>query len=181
MTSTALRIFNYCLTYSFLPATALIFFFTVGCQPQILESKAPFFTITTYETEFYEKGNLFELDSNSEKPTVINFWFPSCPPCVKEMPDIDSVYRLYKDQVDVVGVQMIGLDSVSDGSDFVRKAAIGYAVGPDEDGSIAVNYGVTGFPTTIFVDSERQIFKSWQGEIKSEQLKKILDTLVRIK
>ena len=50
-----------------------------------------------------------------------------------------------------------------------------------EDGSIAVNYGVTGFPTTIFVDSERQIFKSWQGEIKSEQLKKILDTLVRIK
>ena len=104
----------------FLPFSKLFFFF-VGCQPQILESEAPFFAITTYETEFYEKGNVFELDGNSEKPTVINFWFPSCPPCVKEMPDIDSVYRLYKDQVDVVGVQMIGLDSVSDGSDFVRE------------------------------------------------------------
>jgi len=180
MTSRTLRIFNYFFTNSFLPTTALIFFFSVGCQPQILESEAPFFAITTYETEFYEKGNVFELDGNSQKPTVINFWFPSCPPCVKEMPDIDSVYRLYKDQIDVVGVQMIGLDSVSDGSDFVREAAIGYAVGPDKDGSIAVNYGVTGFPTTIFVDSERQIFKSWQGEIKSEQMKEILDTLVRV-
>ena len=174
-----MRIFNYFHKYGLLLATTL-FFLCVACQSQLVNPKAPYFSITTYETKFYKEGTTFNLDDNSKKPLILNFWFPSCPPCVKEMPDIDSVYRLYRDKVDVVGIQLIGLDSVSDGSDFVTESAISYAVGPDNDGSIAVDYGVTGFPTTVFIDSERNIYKSWQGEIKAEQLRKIIDTLLKI-
>ena len=178
MTSRKTNVFNNYLINLFLSGTVLVFLVAVGCGPINPNSKAPYFSLQTYETEFYEKGTTFELDHDSNKPLVINFWFPSCPPCVKEIPEIDSVYRQYKNKVDVVGVQMIGLDSVSDGSDFVRDSGIGYAVGPDSDGSIAVDYGITGFPTTVFLDSDKNIYKSWQGEIKMEQIKTILETLV---
>ena len=121
------------------------------------------------------------LDESISKPIIINFWFPSCPPCVEEMPDINEIYRDNKANVDVLGIQLIGLDSPSDGQEFVNDISIAYAVGPDLDGSIAVNYSVHLFPTTIFVDQNADIARSWQGIISKDEMQTIIDSITDVK
>ena len=73
------------------------------------------------------------------------------------MPEINNLYKEHKNDVEVVGIQLVGLDSVDDGKNFVKDTSISYAVGSDPDGSISVAYGVSGFPTTFFIDSFRII------------------------
>ena len=139
------------------------------------------FEVDLLRTEDYPTGGQFVLDEYISKPIVINFWFPSCPPCVKEMPDINEIYRDNKANVDVLGIQLIGLDSPSDGQEFVDDIGITYAVGADLDGSIAVNYSVHLFPTTIFVNQEGNITRSWQGIISKNEMQTIINSITDIK
>ena len=87
-------------------------------------------------TKDYPDGGRFVLGDSISKPIIINFWFPSCPPCVEEMPDLNEFYHANKTNVDVLGIQLIGLDSLSDGQEFVSNMNIAYAVGPDLDLSL---------------------------------------------
>ena len=96
------------------------------------------------------------------------------------MPDLNEFYHANKTNVDVLGIQLIGLDSLSDGQEFVNNMNIAYAVGPDLDGSIAVNYSVHMFPTTIFVDQTGHITRSWQGIISKNEIEAILNSITDI-
>ena len=97
------------------------------------------------------------------------------------MPHINEIYHDNKADVDVLGIQLIGLDSPSDGQEFVNDMGIAYAVGPDLDGSIAVNYSVHLFPTTIFVDQNADIARSWQGIISKDEMQTIINSITDIK
>ena len=74
------------------------------------------------------------------------------------MPEINNLYKEHKNDVEVVGIQLVGLDSVDDGKNFVKDTSISYAVGSDPDCSISVAYGVSGFPTTFFIDSKGDVY-----------------------
>ncbi|MGB6087951.1 MAG: TlpA disulfide reductase family protein [Candidatus Binataceae bacterium] len=63
-------------------------------------------------------GQRFNLAQARGKVVIINFWATWCPPCRKEMPALDAVYRRYHDQ----GLDMIGLsaDRSRDRSDVLK-------------------------------------------------------------
>ena len=37
----------------------------------------------------------FDLSRHEGKPVVINFWFPSCPPCRAEIPNFEHAYQTW--------------------------------------------------------------------------------------
>lgn len=47
-----------------------------------------------------------KINSNSlkGKPTLINFWFTSCKPCIEEMPVLNSVKRTLGDSVNFIAI-----------------------------------------------------------------------------
>ena len=51
------------------------------------EDTAPDFELTLFGTGTREKGETLKMSDLRGQPVVLNFWFPSCPPCVAEMPD----------------------------------------------------------------------------------------------
>ena len=162
-------------------SVATILLMIAGCslidRPQV----APSFTIELYSTTDHAKGDIFNLEQQQGSPTFINFWFPSCPPCVAEMPQFNKFYMQNKNEVNVVAVQLIGLDSMEDGQKFVDDKSIDFAVGPDTTGKVSVDYQISVYPTTIFVDSEGNIAEYWQGEINAEELEQKLTNLQRSK
>ena len=58
---------------------------------------------------------------------VLNFWATWCPPCVKEMPELDRFHRTFAPQ----GWQVVGLaiDGPTPVRDFLRRVPVGFPIG----------------------------------------------------
>jgi len=156
----------------------IILLISVACSETTSTSYS--FELTLYETKDYSDGQKYVFNPEDKKPTVVNFWFPSCPPCISEMPDIDSIYLEYKNHIDVIGIQLIGIDSVSDGKRFVSEGEFSYAIGGDLEGDIVVRYDVALFPTTLFIDQTGTVVKSWQGIITKPEMEKIINSMINV-
>ena len=139
---------------------------------------APDFTLTLYGTETRQAGETLRLSELKGKPVVLNFWFPSCPPCVAEMPEFERVFQNHRTYgVEFVGVQLVGIDTAEDGQKFVDETGVTYALGPDED-DIITKYKVSGFPMTVFIDKEQNIVRRWQGVLNEEKMEEILSEIL---
>ena len=138
-------------------------------------SRAPDFEVVTFGNEDNVKGEVVRLSQFFGQPVVVNFWFPSCPPCRAEMPDLEEAYQAHKsDGVVFIGVELLGLDSAKDGQDFVDEVGVSYAIGPDEKGSIIRAYKVVSFPTTVFLDKEHNTSKKWAGILTGGKLEELI-------
>ena len=149
---------------------------SVACASQdAATDSAPDFSLALYGADGRAEGETLQMSNLEGQPVVMNFWFPSCPPCVAEMPDLERVYQKHKaDGVEFIGVQLVGLDTVADGKDFIREMGITYPVGADEDGGIVQAYGITGFPTTVFIDGNQSIVRKWSGVLTEEKLEELV-------
>ena len=142
------------------------------------EKAAAEFKISLYDTLGFESGQIQKFPRGTSKIHVVNFWFPSCPPCIAEMPELNKFYLEYKDTVEVTAIQLIGLDSVEDGQQFVTNKNIAFAVGADLDGKITTDYKVSVFPSTFFISPDGNITKTWQGQITAEELKEFVAPMI---
>ena len=143
---------------------------------------APDFELTLFGNADHESGETIRLSDLAGQPVVLNFWFPSCPPCVAEMPDFEMAYQQYKDEgVQFIGIQLVGLDSVDDGQEFVRRLNVNYHLGPDRQGDkmgdIVMDYGISGFPTTIFIDRDQNVRRRWTGAVNLEKLEELIQEI----
>ena len=107
------------------------------------------------------------------KPIILNFWAGLCPPCRAEMPDLQAFYEDYKDRVTLVGIdlgQFTRLGNQQDAIELLKELSITYPAGSTTDVSVVKNYSILGMPTTVFIDAEGSIFKSWTGALNRETL-----------
>jgi thiol-disulfide isomerase/thioredoxin len=72
-------------------------------------------------------GQLLALSSWRGKPIVLNFWATWCPPCLKEMPEIDRFAKQFMAQ----GGQVLGLavDNPSAVAAYLARTPVSYTIG----------------------------------------------------
>ena len=72
-------------------------------------------------------GGELRLADFRGKPLLINFWATWCPPCVKEMPDLDRFHRDFAAR----GWSVIGLaiDSPSSVREFLHRVPVRFPIG----------------------------------------------------
>lgn len=131
------------------------------------KTSAPDFTVLDYN------GNEVNLSDFKGKPVVINFWATWCYYCKEEMPDFDLAYEKYPD------VEFLMINATDGYQETIESAKAyyedeGYSFNIYFDTEMdAVNtYGITGFPTTIFVDAEGNIITGASGMLDLETLEK---------
>jgi len=100
-------------------------------------------------------GTAFAAADLIGRPLVVNFWFSTCPPCAKELPDFAEVDREFGDEVRFVGVNT--LDSVPVMERFAGERGVEYELYRDEFAELTNAIGATAFPVTIFVTSDGTI------------------------
>ena len=106
-------------------------------------------------------------------PMVVNFWFSTCPPCAKELPDFAEVHRELGDDVRFVGVNTI--DSVAVMERFAGERGVEYELYRDEFAELTNGIGAAAFPVTIFVTSDGVIVEQ-TGVLEADDLRtKIAD------
>ena len=139
---------------------------------------APDFELVLFGNDNHTKGEVLKLSDLRGRPVVVNFWFPSCPPCRVEMPDFEESFQKHGADVEYIGVQQLGLNSAEEGQDFIlNEVPVNYAVGPDA-GSIIRDYKVIGFPTTVFMDKDHRVVRAWTGALNAEKLEELVQELI---
>ena len=123
-----------------------------GRDPQEVASPligrpAPEWTLTTLD------GERLSSDDLAGRPYLLNFWASWCiPACVDEHPVLAEAHDRHADELVVVGV--LYQDEPAAAEAFLaRYGDAGYEHVVDEEGRLAIEYGVTGPPETFFVDA----------------------------
>ena len=152
-----------------------------GEEDEVLRASdaSPDFELELFSNDNYKAGERLKLSELVGTPVLVNFWFPSCPPCRLEMPDFQKTYEDHGNKVQFIGVQTIGFDSIDDGQNFVKELGISYAIGPDADGSILKSYKVSHFPTTFFLDSQHREVRKWSGPLNKAKLEELIQELLQ--
>jgi cytochrome c-type biogenesis protein len=114
---------------------------------------------------------------------ALNFWASWCPPCKEEMPLIQQMrtdLRANGEQIEVVG---IGLkrDYDENARAFIQEAGATFPVGRDlagadeVHGTIETTYGVSNYPTTIFIRPDGKVDSIHIGELTAEDFSNAVD------
>jgi peroxiredoxin len=89
------------------------------------------------------------------KVVLVNFWATWCPPCRKEMPDLQALYDKYKDQGFVV--LSISDEEVAKVSPFITERNISYPVLLDPGRKVNDAFVVEGIPKSFVYDREGKL------------------------
>lgn len=112
---------------------------------------APDFALTTLE------GERVQLSDLRGSPVIVNFWATWCPPCRAEMPELEAVWRQYKD----AGLVLLGVDQAESANVVAQYArgALGVTFPILLDTNLVVRdqYAVRALPTTVFIDAAGRI------------------------
>lgn len=141
-------------------------------EPQ--PSAAPDFTV--YDRE----GNSRSFSEFKGKPVILNFWASWCGPCVSEMPEFQSFYEQYGEEIHFVLVNLTDghQETVETASGFVDDQGYTFPVYFDTDVDAAMKYGVSAVPVSYFIDAEGY-FVAWaQGALTEEMLQQGVDLLL---
>ena len=132
------------------------------------------FALTTFDREE------FRLSEQRGNVVVINFWYPSCPPCRDEMPAFQEAWEQYQGR----NVRFIGLfvpqgfDTEESARDFVDELGLTFTFATDVRAGVAQAYAVQYFPTTYFIDQAGRVHLMEISRMDVDRLTEILDDLL---
>jgi peroxiredoxin len=89
------------------------------------------------------------------KVVLVNFWATWCPPCRKEMPDLQALYDKFKDQGFVV--LAISDEEASKVAPFIEERKISYPVALDPGQKVHELYQVEGIPKSFVYDRDGKL------------------------
>lgn len=144
------------------------------------------------DKDIYRAGDLapdFELvqiNENNELETIrlsdlrgkgvmLNFWATYCPPCEKEMPYMESLYPKYKDDIEIVAVNLDQSELVI--HRFIDKYDLTFPVVHDTKSDIMDLYKVKPLPSTFFIDPNGVIVDKVEGALTLERLEEYFQAI----
>jgi thiol-disulfide isomerase/thioredoxin len=116
----------------------------------LLNTQAQVFNLKTI------KGKKYSLSKLKGKTIVINYWFPACSPCVREIPDLNQVVEKYKNNKNVVflAISVVGNEEVV--TQFVKRKKFEYQI-VATDFTLAKKQGIQLYPTNLIIDKTGKI------------------------
>ena len=137
---------------------------------------APDFTLTD------QYGVKHTLSDYRGKVVFLNFWATWCPPCRREMPDIQVLYEETKDSDDS-GVVILGVAFPENGKEkdvegireFLMENGYTYPVLMDTEKELILPYYVTAYPMTYLIDRDGRLF----GYVPGMMTKDMMEDAIR--
>ncbi len=127
-------------------------------------------------------GNTHTLSDYRGKIVFLNFWATWCPPCKKELPDIQELYEEYSNKTDsdivFLTITFPGLGqekSVSGIKKFTSDQGYTFPVLMDTEYITEEQYYINAFPTTFLIDPKGNILGYVPGGMNKEMMEDVID------
>ena len=127
-----------------------------------------------------ESGQIAKLSDFKGKPTIVNFWATWCGPCKSEMPAFESIYTRYKDDVNIMMVNLTDNtnETVKKVKEFISQNGYTFPVFFDTSAYAAKTYRVTSVPMTLFIDKNGNLINSHTGAMTEKMLNNYVIQLI---
>ncbi|MGO4888251.1 thiol-disulfide oxidoreductase ResA [Anaerobacillus sp. MEB173] len=132
--------------------------------------EAPNFVLTDLD------GNRVELADLKGQGVFLNFWGTYCPPCEKEMPYMEKLYQIYKDQ----GVEILAVNVDEPRltvERFVQRHKLTFPILMDEGLNVINAYGVSPLPTTFLIDKDGMVVGRILGGMNEESIEEYMQSI----
>ncbi|MCS7023383.1 MAG: TlpA family protein disulfide reductase [Bryobacteraceae bacterium] len=117
---------------------------------------APQFRVVT------DSGQTVSRSDFGGKLLVLNFWATWCPPCIQELPSLDSFARQMKSKgVIVLGVSVDRNEQIY--RQFLERAKISFLTARDPEAGISASYGTFKYPETYVISADGKVLEKFIG------------------
>ncbi len=99
-------------------------------------------------------GKMVSLADFKGKVVLLNIWATWCPPCVAEMPSMETLYQELKEEdfeIIAVSIDESGSDVVAP---FMKKHKLSFPALTDTQGTTKNIYQTTGVPESFIIDKD---------------------------
>ena len=118
--------------------------------------RAPGFELTA------DSGVGVSLDDYRGKYVLLNFWATWCPPCVQELPSLNTLHQqLERDGLVVLGVSVDAQQEQY--NSFLESFGVAFPTARDPEMKIASLYGTSKYPETYLIDPEGYVLRKYVG------------------
>lgn len=129
-----------------------------------------------FDLAVLDEERTVSLQSLRGQPVVLDFWASWCGPCRQGLPKLQSVAGTYDGRV-----HFLTINSEDEPEDLLRSFRDGTRLTlPILTGGArtAASYGVRVIPTTVVLDAEGKVARTFTGVVSEKALAKVLDGLL---
>lgn len=125
------------------------------------------------------EGRMVSSTNFAGQVVVLNFWATWCPPCVQELPELESFYRAQQTN----GVVVIGASTDESGvsavAPFVAARKLTYPV-LLAGTNVQESFAVSALPTTIIIGRDGRVAARYLGSLTEAELTRAVTPLVNV-
>ncbi len=122
-------------------------------------------------------GGTVALDDYAGQVVILNTWATWCPPCIAEMPMLNTFYEARRSE----GVVVLAVNDKEDEAtvaQFIVENGFRFPVLLDYQAQIIESYLVPGLPTTFIIDREGVVQYIHTGLMTEQQLIALVEPLL---
>ena len=126
-------------------------------------------------------GKVVRMDELRGKVVLLNLWATWCPPCVEEMPTLQTLSKKMAGR-DFVLLAVSQDEQPKQVAPWIEQRGFTFPVLLDERGVVGADLGITGYPETFVIDRQGKIvhhhvgYRDWSEPAMVAALRKLLES-----
>lgn len=124
-------------------------------------------------------GVTHSLENYKGKVIFLNFWATWCPPCKKEMPDVESIYKEYGENKKDVVILGVNSEKENEVKKFLKDKGYTFPTVIDENSEVMRKYFIQAFPTSFVIDKEGNVYGYVMGGLTKEQIRQVIEEVLK--
>ncbi len=137
--------------------------------------KAPYFSLPS---DVINSSQIINIKQLKGKPVVLIFWGINCMTCKRELPQLQSIYEIYKNK----GIQFLTIVVDTEDKNDILETKKRWQItipGLISDKNTMYKYRIYGVPVVYFLNKNLKVVKVLYGAQPREKIEKILNSLIK--
>lgn len=120
-------------------------------------------------------GNTYTLSQllKTKNTVILNFWFVNCSPCRQEFPHFEELYKLYRDDVQLLTLNHF--DSEASIKQLKKDMGLTFPMIYENIG-MQKGFGLIAYPTTVVIGQGMEILEIHEGSYTYEEALALFET-----